>query len=214
MSNPPQGGDQPEPYGRPGPPPPTGPYGRPAPGGYGGPPPSPQQPGGYGPPGPQQYPPPGPPYGAPGPYGQPPYGPPGPYGAPGPYGQPGQQPPFGGPPGYGPGQPPFGGATAPRRSRLRLYLGLLTLAALIGLAVVLARVMGDTVLDRSAVERDVAAQFEERAGVPIDVRCPAEMVVESDAVYECSGTTEDREDLTLQIRITNVVLAEYTWEEV
>ncbi|MGK5113271.1 MULTISPECIES: DUF4333 domain-containing protein [unclassified Geodermatophilus] len=93
-------------------------------------------------------------------------------------------------------------------------LGLVTLGALLVLAVVLARVLGDTVLDASAVERDVAAQFEQREGVAIDLDCPAEMTVEPDAVYECTGTTADDEDVTLQIRITNVVLAEYTWDEV
>jgi hypothetical protein len=80
--------------------------------------------------------------------------------------------------------------------------------------VVVARLMGDTVLDRSAVERDVAAQFEERAGVGLDLECPATMTVESDAVYQCAGTTADGEEITLEIRITNVVLAEYTWDEV
>jgi hypothetical protein len=209
MTNPPPGGSQPGqpgPYGPPGsygPPGRPGPYGPPAPG-YGGPPPYGQQPGPYGPP-------PGGPYGQPGPYGPPPgqpaYGPPG-YGPPG-YGQP----PYG-PPGYGPGQPPPGGATAPRRSHTRLYLGLVTLAVLLVLAVVLSRALGDRVLDRTAVERDVAQQFEENSGVAVELTCPQEMTVEFDAVYACTGVTEDGEELTMEIRISDPEDAEYTWDEV
>jgi uncharacterized protein DUF4333 len=208
MTNPPQGGDEPGQYGRPGPygqpqqpgqygqP---GPYGAPAPGGYG----QPQQPGPYGQP---PYGQPGPPYGQPqqpGPYGQPPYGQP-PYGAPQ-YGQPGYGQPGHGQPGYE--QPP-------RKSRRGLIGGLVALAALLVLAVVLSRLLGDTLLDRGAVERDVAAQFEEREGVAVELDCPEEMTVESDAVYRCTGTTADGEDVTLEVRITEVVTASYTWEEV
>ncbi len=209
MTNPPQGGDQPGPYGRPGPygPPQQpgqygrpGPYGPPAPGGYGG-----QQPGGH----PGQQPPPygQPAYGQPGPgYGQPPYGQPPQYGAPQyPAPQYGQQP-------YGQAGPGY--EQPPKKSRARLIAGLVALAALMVLSVVLARLLGDTLLDRGAVERDVAEQFEEREGVAVELDCPEEMTVEADAVYQCTGTTADGEDVTLEVRITEVVTASYTWAEV
>ncbi|MGY1623031.1 DUF4333 domain-containing protein [Geodermatophilus sp. SYSU D00965] len=203
MTNPPPGGGQPGPYGPPGPygqqPGQYGGYGAPAPGGYGGqqPPPHGQQPPGqYGPPG----------YGAPQ-YGQPGYGAPQ-YGQPGPYGQQ----PYG-QPGYGPGQPPYGSAP-PKKSHARLYLGLVALVALLVLAVVLSRLLGTAVLDRSAVERDVAAQFEQVNGVALDLTCDDEMVVEEGATYECTGTTSDGEEVTLRLVVTEEATAAYTWEEV
>jgi hypothetical protein len=183
-------------YGQPG-------YGQPGSGqpGYG--PPPHGQPG-YGPP----------PYGQP-PYGQPGYGPP-PYGQPG-YGQPGYgQPPQPYPPQqYGPpGQyAPWSGATQAKKSRLRLVLGLVTLALLLVLAVVLADILGPTVLDREAVERDVAAQFEEEYDVSIELTCRDQMRVETGATYRCTGVTAADEEVTLQITITDENFAEYSWTE-
>jgi hypothetical protein len=72
---------------------------------------------------------------------------------------------------------------------------------------------GSTVLDPGAVERDVAAQFQEREGVGIALTCPADMEVRADATYECTGTTEAGEDVTLQIAITDEESAAYTWTE-
>ncbi|MGY1710215.1 DUF4333 domain-containing protein [Geodermatophilus sp. SYSU D00758] len=210
MTNPPHGGAQPGPHGQPG-------YGQqPA---YG-------HPGPYGQPGqgqqapahPQQ-----PGHGQPGSYGQPGYGQPG-YGQPGPYGQPGYAPPgqygpqpaqYGQPyaqPGYGP-QPGYG--RPPGRSRTGLVVGLAVLALLvIAAAIVLPLVLGDEVLDRGAVEEDVAAQFEEANGVGIDLSCADEMTVEAGATYRCTGTTADGEDVTIQIAITDPGTAAYTWQEV
>ncbi|MDP9430446.1 MAG: DUF4333 domain-containing protein [Actinomycetota bacterium] len=193
MTNPPHGG---QPPGEPGPPQqwPQQPW--PGPG--------PQQPWPH--PGPQQAGPWGPP--APGPYGgQPPYGQP-PYGPPSPqYGQP-----WGGQPGTG--QPPYGPPAAPRRSRKGLVAGIVVPAALLVLAVVLARLFGDTVLDTGRVEDDVAAQFAERYGVSIGLTCDDEMQVEQGADYECTGTTAEDEEVTLRIVITDEQTAAYTWEEV
>ena len=182
----------------------------------------------YGPPAPQPYGQPMPAYGQPG-YGQQGYGQPG-------YGQPGQGQPGFGQPGYGSGPyaqppqgygPPYGGqtygppgqyapgsgATQARKSHLRLYLGLAALAALLVLAMVLANVMGPTVLDRAAVERDVAAQFEQRERVAIDLTCDEEMRVETGESYACTGVTADGEEVELQITITDENFAEYTWTE-
>jgi hypothetical protein len=174
-----------------------------------------------------------PPYGQPGygqpPYGQPPYGQPGhgpgPYGQPG-YGQPGYGPgPYAQPPqGYGPsyGAQPYGppgqyappsGASQVKKSRTRLILGLAALVLLVTLAMVLANVMGPTVLNRAAVERDVAEQFEQREGVAIDLTCDEEMRVETGESYPCTGVTADGEEVELQITITDENFAEYTWTE-
>ena len=199
------------PYGRP-------PFGAPQQGQPYGPPP-------YGPP-PGQFPPPQPQhYGRP-PYGQAPQGTPysgppqhgqaphaaTPYGRSA-YGQPGYgQPPYGQPPQGGPGY----GAPPPRsgsRSRTGLIVGLVALLALVVVGVVLALTTGPTALSRSAVEQDVAEQFEQREGVAVDLECAEEMAVEAGATYECTGVTADNEEVTLQIRITDEDGGRYTWSE-
>ena len=80
-------------------------------------------------------------------------------------------------------------------------------------AAVLTLSLSSTVLDRNAVERDVAAQFEGREGVAIDLSCAQEMKVSSGATYECTGNTADGEDVTLRIVITDEDTAAYTWTE-
>ncbi len=92
--------------------------------------------------------------------------------------------------------------------------GIVVPAVLLLVAVVLARVFADTVLDTGRVEDDVAAQFEELEGVAIDLSCDDEMQVEQGAEYECTGTTADGEEVTLRILITDETTAAYTWEEV
>ena len=176
-----------------------------------------------------------PPYGQPGqqpgqPYGQPAQ--PG-YGAPPGYGQPAQ--PAYGQPAYGqPPQPAYGQPAAPqyggqygapgqygggygqpaKKSKTGLIAGLVALLVLIVGAVLLFVFLGgSTVLDQGAVERDVAAQFQEREGVPVDLTCPADMEVSVDATYECTGRTEAGEDITLQLTITDEENAAYTWTE-
>ncbi|SDN72277.1 DUF4333 domain-containing protein [Geodermatophilus sp. DSM 45219] len=175
----------------------------------------------------------------PGPWGPPPQ--PGPYGQPG-YGQPWVQPgqpqhgqPWGGqpqypqpqyaPPQYAQAQyaPPQHGQPwgappsyplAPRRSRKGLVAGIVVPLVLLLVAIVLARLFGDTVLDTSAVEDDVAEQFQEIEGVAVDLTCDDEMQVEQGADYECTGTTADDEEVTIRIVITDEQTAAYTWEEV
>jgi Domain of unknown function (DUF4333) len=164
---------------------------RPAPGGYG-------QPGGWGPPSqhgaPGQYGPPGQ-HGQPGPYGGP-YGAPAGYGEPAPYGQYGgwEQPP-----------PP-----ARRKRRFGLVFWLLVLALAVGLAVVLPARLAGTRLDPQAVERDVAAQFQQREGVDVDVRCDEQMRVQDGRTYTCDGTTADDQQVTITITITSAD-GDYTW---
>ena len=189
MTNPPQG-----PYGQPGQQP-GQPYGQPGQPGYG----QPAQPG-YGKPAYGQPAQPG--YGQPA-YGQPaapPYGAPAQYGAPGQYAAAGQ---------YGPGY----GQPA-KKSKAGLIAGLVGLLVLIVGAVLLFVFLGgSTVLDQGAVESDVAAQFQEREGVAVDLTCPADMEVSSGATYECTGTTEAGEEVTLRIAITDEESGAYTWTE-
>ena len=191
------------PYGQPGQQP-GQPYGSPAQPGYGGQPGygQPAQPGYGGQPAPQ--------------YWQPGYGEP----AQPAYGQPAQpaygQPAYGQPaaPQYGaPGQ--YGGYGQPaKKSKTGLIAGLVGLLVLIVGAVLLFVFLGgSTVLDQGAVERDVAAQFQEREGVPVELTCPADMEVSSGATYEGTGTTERGEEVTLQIAITDEESAAYTWTE-
>jgi hypothetical protein len=101
-----------------------------------------------------------------------------------------------------------------RRSRRPFYGGVLLIGLLIVLAMVLSRWLGlgPTLLDTGRVERDVAAQFEERFGVGVEVDCPPGMEVADGRDYECDAETEDDEDLTLVITITDVDDAAYTWD--
>jgi hypothetical protein len=173
-------------------------YGQyPAPGQYG-------QSGGWGPP--SQH-------GAPGQYG-----PPGQYGAPGQYGPPGQ---YGGQYGGRYGEPPqyeqFDGWGQPpqpvrRRSRFGVVFWLLVVALVIGLAVTLPARLGGTRLDPQAVQRDVAAQFQQREGVGIDVRCDQQMRVQEGRTYSCDGTTADDQQVTITITITSAD-GDYTWSD-
>lgn len=142
------------------------------------------------------------------PYGQPQYGQPA-------YGQPPQ--PQYGQPAYGQqpyGQPSYGQPSAPSKSKVGLIAGVTVgLLVLIAVVVVLVMTMSSTVLDRTAVQDDVAAQFEEREGVAVDLSCDDEMKVENGATYRCTGTTADGEDVTLEIAITDEESAAYTWTE-
>ena len=153
------------------------------------------------------------------PHGQPypsqPYGPPQPpgrYGPPPQYGAPQYGAPQYGPPQYG--APQYGHPAPPKKSRVGLVAAVTAgLLVLIAGAVALTLSLSSTVLDRNAVERDVAAQFEEREGVALDLDCAEEMKVESGATYECTGTTADGEDVTLRIAITDEDTAAYEWRE-
>lgn len=140
-------------------------------------------------------------------YGQPGYGQP----AQPQYGQPQQaygQPPQYGQPGYGQGY-----GAAPKKSKTGLIVGLGALVVLVAVGVVLLLTLGPTVLDASAAERDVAAQFEQRHGVAVELTCPEDMEVDAGATYECTGTTADGEEVTLQISISDAENAAYTWTE-
>jgi len=154
-------------------------------------------------------------------YAAPQYGPPQ-YGAPQ-YGPPQYGPPPYGPPpsAYGPGAWPYGPPTGapPRKSRRGLFAVLAgVLVLVIGGAVLLVALLdptllGGTVLDAGAVERDVAAQFQQRAGVAVQLNCPSDMTVDKGAVYTCTGTTAQGENIRLKITVTDATTAAYTWTE-
>jgi hypothetical protein len=131
--------------------------------------------------------------------------------------EPGEGPgaPFCGPSQYGPPQYwGYGQPDPPRRSRVGLVVAVTAgVLVLLAGAVVLTLGLSSTVLDRNAVEADVAAQFEEREGVAVDLSCAQEMKVASGASYECTGTTADGEDVTLRIAIADEDTAAYTWTE-
>jgi uncharacterized protein DUF4333 len=138
-----------------------------------------------------------------------------PQSGPGPYGPreaERSQPGVAGPPSGPSGQPSGAPGQPGRKSRVGLIAGA-TVLLLVAVAVVLALTLGKTLLDRAAVQRDVAAQFEAREGVAIDLDCPLDMEVEDGATYECRGTTDDGEDVTLRIRIDDADDARYSWSE-
>ena len=162
--------------------------------------------------------------GQPGQYGQPQQ--PGQYGqqpGQGGYGQPAQQPgqygqqPQYGQPQYGQQQPygqqPYG---QPKKSKTGLIVGLVVLGiVIIAAAVLIPILLSSTKLDPQATARDVSQQFEQREGVAIDLSCPDDMTVKSGATYECTGTTDDGEDVTLTITISDAQAdpPTYTWSE-
>ena len=131
--------------------------------------------------------------------------------------EPGEGPgaPFPGPSQYGPPQYwAYGPPAPPKKSRVGLVVAVTAgVLVLLAGAVVLTLGLSSTVLDRNAVEADVAAQFEEREGVAVDLSCAQEMKVASGASYECTGTTADGEDVTLRITIADEDTAAYTWTE-
>lgn len=67
-------------------------------------------------------------------------------------------------------------------------------------------------LDPADVERDVAAQYETRAGVALELSCPEDMPRESGGVFLCRGTTGDGERLVVEVEIADPSDdAEYHW---
>jgi hypothetical protein len=77
-------------------------------------------------------------------------------------------------------------------------------------AVLLPPLVNRTALDPAAVQRDVAAQYEQREGIPLDLRCADPMPVQVDRSYRCEGTRPDGEPVTITITVTSED-AEYTW---
>jgi len=162
----------------------------------------PQPTSGYGQPGyGQQF-----PHSAPSPAHVPPASGPGPTGQQPGYGQYGGQPPLG----WQPGPPP----KPPRdRKRTALIAALVVVALAIAAGVaLLVYVLSSTILDRTAVEKAVSSQFEEREGVELALQCRHRMIVRPGADYECKGMTADGEKVEIRIVITDDN-GGYTWSE-
>ncbi len=88
---------------------------------------------------------------------------------------------------------------------------MVALAIAVGVAT-LVYVLSSTILRPEAVERDVAALFEEREGVAVDLDCRQRMIVRPGADYECDGVTADGEEVEIRITVENDDGA-YTWAE-
>jgi len=58
-------------------------------------------------------------------------------------------------------------------------------------------------LDSASVEREVAAEYEQRTGDPVEVRCPEDMPKASGEVYACEGTRTDGEVIYVEIQISD-----------
>jgi hypothetical protein len=69
-------------------------------------------------------------------------------------------------------------------------------------------------LDGGTVERDVAAEFEERDGVGLELDCPEDMPVASGEVHLCHGTTSDGAQVTVGIQISDDLDGSYEWWDV
>jgi hypothetical protein len=76
--------------------------------------------------------------------------------------------------------------------------------------VVVPSLLGGTALDPRAVQRDVAGQYQQLHGHPVDLRCADRMTVQPGKSYRCAGTTADGEAVTVTITITDRN-ANYTW---
>jgi hypothetical protein len=125
-------------------------------------------------------------------------------------------PPQYGPPSYGPSAPGEVQPAPPPRSRRPLLLAGICLvvvaaAAVVALALLDPTLFGGTVLDRGAVERDVAGQFQQREGVAVTVSCPEEMAVVAGGSYRCTGTTATGERVPIRIVVRDAATAAYSW---
>ena len=106
----------------------------------------------------------------------------------------------------------------PPRSRRPLLFALIAAvavaaAAVMALALLDPTLFGGTVLDRGAVERDVAGQFQQREGVAVTLSCPDDMPLVAGGSYRCTGTTATGERVPIRIVVTDVARAAYSWTE-
>lgn len=91
--------------------------------------------------------------------------------------------------------------TRPRRYGLVLALAVAAVLA-VGLVLLVVRELPRG-LDPAAVEREVAAEYEERTGVAVEVRCPEEMPENSGEVQPCEGARPDGEVVYIEIQIAD-----------
>ena len=68
-------------------------------------------------------------------------------------------------------------------------------------------------LEPAVVERDIAAEFEQREGIALDLDCPRNMPIASGNTYTCDGTTSDGRQLEVSITISDDLDGSYTWSD-
>jgi hypothetical protein len=92
-------------------------------------------------------------------------------------------------------------------------VAVVVVAAGVAALLLLTRGGGNRVLSRSAVERDVAQQFQEKQGVSVTLTCKDTMTLVTGATYHCSGVTGQGESVTVTVRVTDAKAATYTWSD-
>jgi hypothetical protein len=109
--------------------------------------------------------------------------------------------------------PDVGPPSRSRRPLLRVGIGVVVVAAAAGVALASLdpTLFGGAVLDRGAVERDVAGQFQQREGVAVTLSCPHQMAVVTGGSYRCTGTTATGEQVPIRIVVTDAARAAYSW---
>lgn len=75
----------------------------------------------------------------------------------------------------------------------------------------LAQGLGADPLDADVVERDVAAAYEEREGVALELDCPQDTPVASGETYACHGTRSDSRRVSVKIQIDDRLDGSYRW---
>jgi hypothetical protein len=82
-------------------------------------------------------------------------------------------------------------------------------AAVVTFAVLVA---GPGALDPDEVERDVAAEYQAREGVTLDLDCPEDMPPASGEVYSCRGTRADGDAVDIEVQIADPEAdVDYEW---
>jgi hypothetical protein len=94
-----------------------------------------------------------------------------------------------------------------------LAVAALVVAAGVTAVVLLTGAGGTRVLSTAAVQRDVARQFQQVQGVPVTLACANRMPLVTGATYTCTGVTDEGEQVTITIRITDAKAATYTWTD-
>jgi len=106
----------------------------------------------------------------------------------------------------GPGRP-----APPRRWSRPGRAGLLLLVLpAVAAAVAVPRATRGTALDPAAVQRDVAAQYQQLHGGTLALRCSERMTVAAGRSYRCTGTSTDEGAVRITIRVTGPD-GGYTW---
>ncbi|MCA0145547.1 DUF4333 domain-containing protein [Blastococcus sp. LR1] len=104
--------------------------------------------------------------------------------------------------------------TVPRRPRTGVLwaLAAVLFGGVVGCSLLVQSLEVDP-LDPEVVERDIAAEYEERRNVALDLDCPRDMPVASGEGYSCRGVTAEGEQISVWIQIDDRLDGSYTWGE-